>query len=112
MRRRRTLRTRPYAASKASSDHLVRAWVHTYGLPAIDYELLEQLWAVSVSGEADSADDCECSAGQGAAGLRRWTAGSRLALRGRSLPGVADGAGARTRGRDLQRWRRQSAEQS
>jgi dTDP-glucose 4,6-dehydratase len=25
----------PYAALKASSDHLVRAWVHTYGLPAI-----------------------------------------------------------------------------
>src|SRR6266404_3117999 len=25
----------PYAASKASSDHIVRAWVHTYGLPAI-----------------------------------------------------------------------------
>jgi len=25
----------PYAASKASSDHLVRAWVHTFGLPAI-----------------------------------------------------------------------------
>jgi dTDP-glucose 4,6-dehydratase len=25
----------PYAASKASSDFLVRAWVHTYGLPAI-----------------------------------------------------------------------------
>ncbi len=25
----------PYAASKASSDHLVRAWVHTYGLPAV-----------------------------------------------------------------------------
>ncbi len=25
----------PYAASKASSDMLVRAWVHTYGLPAI-----------------------------------------------------------------------------
>ena len=25
----------PYAATKASSDHLVRAWVHTYGLPAI-----------------------------------------------------------------------------
>ena len=24
----------PYAASKAGSDHLVRAWVHTYGLPA------------------------------------------------------------------------------
>lgn len=25
----------PYAASKAASDHLVRAWVHTYKLPAI-----------------------------------------------------------------------------
>jgi len=25
----------PYAASKAASDHLVRAWGHTYGLPAI-----------------------------------------------------------------------------
>lgn len=25
----------PYAASKASSDHLVRAWQHTYGLPVL-----------------------------------------------------------------------------
>jgi dTDP-glucose 4,6-dehydratase len=25
----------PYAASKASADHLVRAWYHTYGLPTI-----------------------------------------------------------------------------
>ncbi|EAR20509.1 dTDP-glucose 4,6-dehydratase [Nitrococcus mobilis] len=25
----------PYAASKASSDHLVRAWCHTYGFPAV-----------------------------------------------------------------------------
>ena len=25
----------PYAASKAASDHLVRAWFHTYGLPVI-----------------------------------------------------------------------------
>jgi dTDP-glucose 4,6-dehydratase len=25
----------PYAASKAGSDHLVRAWVHTFGFPAI-----------------------------------------------------------------------------
>jgi dTDP-glucose 4,6-dehydratase len=25
----------PYAESKAASDHLVRAWVHTYNLPAI-----------------------------------------------------------------------------
>ena len=25
----------PYSASKASSDHLVRAWFHTYGLPTV-----------------------------------------------------------------------------
>ena len=25
----------PYSSSKASSDHLVRAWHHTYGLPAV-----------------------------------------------------------------------------
>lgn len=25
----------PYAASKAASDHLVRAWYHTYGLPCL-----------------------------------------------------------------------------
>jgi dTDP-glucose 4,6-dehydratase len=25
----------PYAASKASADHLVRAWQHTYGLPVV-----------------------------------------------------------------------------
>lgn len=25
----------PYSASKASSDHLVRAWAHTYGLPVL-----------------------------------------------------------------------------
>ena len=27
--------TPPYTASKASADHLVRAYFHTYGLPAI-----------------------------------------------------------------------------
>lgn len=27
--------TSPYSASKASSDHLVNAWFHTYGLPVI-----------------------------------------------------------------------------
>ncbi len=25
----------PYSASKAASDHLVRAWLHTYGLPSV-----------------------------------------------------------------------------
>ncbi|GAB1455640.1 hypothetical protein MASR2M48_09470 [Spirochaetota bacterium] len=31
----------PYSASKASSDHLVRAYHHTYGLPVTRYSLLK-----------------------------------------------------------------------
>ena len=29
----------PYSASKASSDHLVRAYYHTYGLPVVIFQL-------------------------------------------------------------------------
>jgi len=32
---RRTVRTRPTPASKAASDHLVRSFVGTYGMPAL-----------------------------------------------------------------------------
>ena len=39
----------PYAASKAASDHLVRAYRETYGLPASDHQLLEQLRAATSS---------------------------------------------------------------
>ena len=38
----------PYSASKAASDHLVRAYHHTYGLDDHDQQLLEQLRAVPV----------------------------------------------------------------
>ena len=31
----------PYAASKAGSDHLVRAYHHTYGLPTLDHKLFK-----------------------------------------------------------------------
>ena len=34
-RRRPTSPNSPYSASKAASDHLVRAWHHTYGLPVL-----------------------------------------------------------------------------
>jgi dTDP-glucose 4,6-dehydratase len=33
----------PYSASKASSDHLVRAWHHTYGLPAVNFCLQSEM---------------------------------------------------------------------
>jgi dTDP-glucose 4,6-dehydratase len=31
----------PYSASKASSDHLVRAWHRTYGLPVDRHQLFK-----------------------------------------------------------------------
>jgi len=43
----------PYSATKAASDHLVRAWGHTFGLPILLTKLLEQLRAASVPGKAD-----------------------------------------------------------
>ena len=45
----------PYSASKAASDHLVRAWHHTYRPAGGRHQLLEQLRAVSVPREADPA---------------------------------------------------------
>ena len=45
----------PYSASKASSDHLVRAWHETYGLP------VKQLWALSFSRKIYSFSDNKCN---------------------------------------------------
>jgi dTDP-glucose 4,6-dehydratase len=35
----------PYAASKASADHMVRAYGETYDLPLCDFQLQQQLWS-------------------------------------------------------------------
>ena len=50
-------------------------------------QLLQQLRPLPVPREAHSLDDPECPGRQAAAGLRRWSADSRLALRGGSLRG-------------------------
>ncbi len=71
----------PYSASKAASDHLVRAWHHTYGLPTRDDQLLEQLRPLPVSRKADPADDPQRRLGQAAADLRQGRQRARLALR-------------------------------
>lgn len=44
----------PYSASKASSDHLVRAWLRRF--PDHRHQLFKQLRAVPFPGEADPAD--------------------------------------------------------
>ena len=85
----------PYSASKAASDHLVRAWHHTYGLPVLTTNCSEQLRALPLSREADPADDRQRARRQAAAGLRRRPAGARLALREGPLRGDPRGAGAR-----------------
>ena len=52
----------PYAASKAASDHLVRAWFHTYGLPVLTtncsnnygpYQFPEKLIPLMISNAID-----------------------------------------------------------
>ena len=47
----------PYSASKAASDHLVRAWHHTYGLPVLVTNCSNNYGPLSFSGKADPADD-------------------------------------------------------
>ncbi len=66
----------PYAASKAGSDHLARAYFHTFKLPVLDNELLKQLRAISISGEINPFDDSECAGRQAAAGV--WATGKNV----------------------------------
>ena len=98
----------PYSASKAASDHLVRAYHHTYGLPALTTNCSNNYGPVPVPREADPAHDRQRARGQAPAGLRRRPAGARLALRGRPLRGHPDGAREGPPGRGLQH-RRQRA---
>ena len=77
----------PYSASKASADLLVLAYHRTYGLPVTISPLLQQLRAVSLPGETDSADDHQLPERQAAAGLRHGRERARLAVCGGSLQG-------------------------
>ena len=69
----------PYSASKAASDHLVRAWRETYGLPTHHHQLLEQLRPVPVSGKAHPAHHHQRASQASPAGLRRRPERARLA---------------------------------
>ena len=93
----------PYAASKAGADHLVRAYHETYRLSTLRHELLEQLRAVPVPGEADPADDAQRDRGPTAAALRRRRQRARLAPRRGPLRGAAPGAAGGRARRSVQR---------
>ena len=47
----------PYSASKASSDHFVMAYHHTYGLPVIISNCSNNYGSHHFPGKTDSADD-------------------------------------------------------
>ena len=66
---------------QGGSDHLVRAYHHTFGLPTLTTNCSNNYGPLPVPGEADSADDLECAGRQAAAGLWRRPECSRLALR-------------------------------
>jgi nucleoside-diphosphate-sugar epimerase len=95
----------PYSASKAASDHLVRAWHHTYGLPVVTtncsnnygpYQFPEKLIPLMI---------VNALAGKSPACLRGRHAGARLALRHGPLQRDSRGARRRTPGRDVQHRR-------
>ncbi len=91
----------PYSASKASSDHLVRAWHHTYGLPTLitncsnnygPYQFPEKLIPLMIiKGLQRRAD----------ARLWRWAECARLALCGGSRARAGAGAGEGAARRDV-----------
>ena len=70
----------PYSASKAGSDHLVRAWHHTYGLPVV-LSNCSNNWALAVPGEANPGGDPQSSGGADTS-VWRWFERARLAVCG------------------------------
>ena len=61
----------PYAASKAASDHLVRSYHHTYGLPTLITNCSNNYRSPSVPRKTYSAFNRECIRGKAAADLWR-----------------------------------------
>ena len=85
----------PYSATKTGADLLVSSYFHTYGLETVICRGLQQLRALPVPREADSADDPQRVRWGPATGLRGRPAGAQLALRGGLRPRHRSRAGAR-----------------
>ena len=101
----------PYSASKASSDHLVRAWRETYGLPTIVTNCSNNYGPYHFPEKLIPAHDHQGPGGRAAAGLWRRPEHPRLALCRGSCASADAGAGARRGRRDLQYRRPQRAHQ-
>ena len=91
----------PYSASKASSDHLVRAWHDTYGLPVLITNCSNNYGP----GKADTRRYPE-SAGRGTHScIRQRGKRAGLAVCGGSLRGAVDGRFPRKTGGNVQHRR-------
>ena len=77
----------PYSASKASADHLARAYHHTYGLPVLVTNCSNNYGPYQFPEKLIPLDDPQRGRGQEAAGLRRRHECPRLAVRRGPLPG-------------------------
>ena len=95
----------PYAASKAGSDHLVRAYYHTYGMPVLTTNCSNNYGPYQFPEKLIPADDSERGRRKAPAGVRRRLQRARLAVRRGSLCGDLLGASPRPRRRNLQYWR-------
>lgn len=47
----------PYSASKAGSDHIARAYHHTYKTSGNNFKLFKQLWTIPTSREINPCSD-------------------------------------------------------
>ena len=101
----------PYAASKAASDHLVRAFVATYGMPALITNCSNNYGAYQHPEKLIPLMIIHALGRQAVADLRRRLQCPRLAARLRSLPRAGQCDRARPSWRNLQRRRRQRAHQ-
>jgi len=71
----------PYSASKAASDHLVRAYLHTYGLPVLTTNCSNNYGPYHFPEKLIPLGNTQCVGWQSLAHLWRWPADPRLALR-------------------------------
>ncbi len=102
----------PYAASKAASDHLVRAYHHTYGLPVTTsncsnnygpYQFPEKLIPLMLVNAPGRASRCRSTATARtcATGSMWWTTAGRSSVCSRRAPGETYNVGRRNEWKNL-----------
>jgi dTDP-glucose 4,6-dehydratase len=95
----------PYSASKAGSDHLARAYHHTYGLPVVTTNCSNNYGPYQFPRKTDPADDPQGGRREPLPVYGDGSERARLALRRGPLPRAGRGAAWRAPRRDLQHRR-------